>query len=290
LKENDMSDPETRTDVTVVIGAGGIGQAIARRISSGRQILVANHTQDSADAAAKVLEGAGFETTAMQADISSRAAVQAVVAKAQELGPIKALVQAAGVSPSQAPIEAILNVDLFGTAVLLEEFGEVMAAGGSGVVISSQSGYRMPALTAEQDALLATASPEALLELDFVTNVESTLHAYQMSKRCNSLRVRGEAVQWAKRGARVNSISPGIIVTPLAHDELHGERAEFYQAMLKDMPAGRAGTPDEVAALAALIMGPEGGFITGSDFLIDGGATANFYYGPNAGTILTVQR
>ena len=268
------------TDITVVIGAGGIGQAIARRISSGRHILVANHTQESADAAARVLEQAGFETTAMQADISNRAMVQAVVAKAQELGPIKALVQAAGVSPSQAPIEAILRVDLYGTAMLLEEFGKVMAQGGSGVVISSQSGYRMPALSAEQDALLATAPAEELLALDFVKNVESTLHAYQMSKRCNSLRVRGEAIQWAKRGARINSISPGIIVTPLAHDELHGERADFYQAMLKKMPAGRAGTPDEVAALAALMMGPEGGFITGSDFLIDGGATANFFYGP----------
>ncbi|MBS1945398.1 MAG: SDR family oxidoreductase [Bacteroidetes bacterium] len=269
-------------DVTVVVGAGGIGQAIARRISSGRHILVANHSQASADAAAKVMENAGFDVTAMEVDISSRAAIQAVVAKAQELGPIKALVQAAGVSPSQAPFEKILHVDLFGTAVLLEEFGKGVAEGGSGVVISSQSGYRMPALTAAQDALLATAAPEALLELDFVKNVESTLHAYQMSKRCNSLRVRGEAVQWAKRGARVNSISPGIIVTPLAHDELYGERAEFYQNMLKKMPAGRAGTPDEVAALAALIMGPEGGFITGSDFLIDGGATANFYYGPDA--------
>ncbi|MCC7462221.1 MAG: SDR family oxidoreductase [Gammaproteobacteria bacterium] len=277
-----MSKSETKRDVTVVVGSGGIGLAIARRISSGRQILVANHTQEASDAAAKVLENAGFEVTAMQADISSRAAVQAVVREAQSLGPIKALVQAAGVSPSQAPIEAILKVDLFGTAVLLEEFGKVIAEGGSGVVISSQSGYRMPALTAAQDALLATASPEALLELDFVKNVESTLHAYQMSKRCNSLRVRGEAVQWAKRGARVNSISPGIIVTPLAYDELHGERAGFYQSMLKKMPAGRAGTPDEVAALAALIMGPEGGFITGSDFLIDGGATANFFYGPDA--------
>ena len=277
-----MNSSLTQKEITVVIGAGGIGQAIARRISSGRHILVANHTQASADEAARVLEGSGFEVTAMQADISDRAQVQAVVAKAQSLGPIKALVQAAGVSPSQAPIEAILKVDLFGTAVILEEFGKVIAEGGTGVVISSQSGYRMPALTAEQDALLATASPEALLELDFVKNVESTLHAYQMSKRCNSLRVRGEAVQWAKRGARVNSISPGIIVTPLAHDELYGERAEFYQAMLKKMPAGRAGTPDEVAALAALLMGPDGGFITGSDFLNDGGATANFYYGPDA--------
>lgn len=269
-------------DVTVVIGAGGIGQAIARRISSGRHILVANHSQKSADDAAKVLSDAGFETTAVEADVSDRAMMQAVVRKAQELGAIKALVQAAGVSPSQAPIEAILRVDLYGTAMLLEEFGKVMAPGGSGVVISSQSGHRMPALTAEQDALLATAPAEELLDLDFVKGVKDTLHAYQMSKRCNSLRVRGEAVKWAERGARINAISPGIIVTPLAHDELYGERADFYRTMLKKMPAGRAGTPDEVAALAAHIMGPEGGFITGSDFLIDGGATANFFYGTDA--------
>jgi len=267
------------TDVTVVIGAGGIGQAIARRISSGRHILVANHSQESADEAAKLLEGAGFSTTPMQVDVSDRALVKAVVATAQEIGPIKALVQAAGVSPSQAPIEAILKVDLYGTAMLLEEFGKVIAPGGSGVVISSQSGYRMPALTAEQDELLATAPADELLDLDFVKGVTDTLHAYQMSKRCNSLRVRGEAVNWATRTARINAISPGIIVTPLAYDELHGERADFYQSMLKKMPARRAGTPDEVAALAAHIMGPEGGFITGSDFLIDGGATADFFYG-----------
>ncbi|MGW9231152.1 SDR family oxidoreductase [Pseudorhizobium sp. NPDC055634] len=270
-------------DVTVIIGAGGIGQAIARRISSSRHVLVANHTQPSADAAAEVLSLAGFEVTAMQADIADRAACRAVAARAAALGPIKAMVQAAGVSPSQAPIEAILRVDLYGTAVLLEEFGKVIAPGGSGLVVSSQSGYRMPALSAEQDALLATTPAEELLKLDFVRGVTDTLHAYQMSKRCNSLRVRGEAVNWAKRGARVNAISPGIIVTPLANDELHGERAEFYQSMLKKMPAGRAGTPDEVAALAAHIMGPEGDFITGSDFLIDGGATANFFYGPETG-------
>ena len=205
-----------------------------------------------------------------------------MVGRAQEIGPIKALVQAAGVSPSQAPIEAILRVDLYGTAMLLEEFRNVIASGGSGVVISSQSGYRMPALTPEQDALLATAPADDLLALDFVVGVTDTLHAYQMAKRGNSLRVRGEAIRWSERGARINSISPGIIVTPLASDELHGERADFYQAMLHKMPAGRAGTPDEVAALAAHVMGPEGGFITGSDLLIDGGATADFFYGPPA--------
>lgn len=269
-------------DVTVVFGAGGIGQAIARRISAGRHIVVANHTQASADAAATVLRGAGFEVTAMQADISDRAMVQAVADRAQSLGRVMALVQAAGVSPSQAPVEAILKVDLYGSALVLEAFGKVIARGGSGVVISSQSGYRMPALSAEEDALLATAPAEDLLGLDLLKGVKDTLHAYQMSKRCNSLRVRGAAITWAERGARINAISPGIIVTPLAQDELQGERAAFYHAMLQEMPAGRAGTPDEVAALAAHIMGPEGRFITGSDVLIDGGATANFFYGPDA--------
>ena len=267
------------TDVTVVIGAGAIGLAIARRISSGRHVLVANHTQESADEAAAILRNAGFKATAMMADIANRAMIESVVAKALELGPIKALVLAAGVSPSQAPIEAILKVDLYGTAMALELFGPVMSDGGTGLVISSQSGYRLPALTEEQDTMLATAPADVLLDLDFVKNVQDTLHAYQISKRCNSLRVRGEAVKWAQRGARLNAISPGIIVTPLAHDELFGERAAFYQAMLAKMPAGRAGTPDEVAALAAYIMGPEASFITGSDFLIDGGATAEFFYG-----------
>lgn len=269
-------------EVTVVFGAGGIGLAIARRVSSGRHVVVANLTQEASDESAHILALAGFEVTALAADIANRSMVEAVASKAQEIGPIMALVQAAGVSPSQGSIQRILEVDMYGTAVVLETFGAAMARGGAGVVISSQSGYRMPALTTEQDALLATAPSADLLNLDFVKEVRDTLHAYQMAKRGNSLRVRGEAIKWARKGARVNAISPGIIVTPLAHDELHGERAAFYQAMLAKLPAGRAGTPDEIAALAAHIMGPDGGFITGSDFLIDGGATANHFHGAEA--------
>lgn len=269
-------------DVTVVVGSGSIGQAIARRVSNGRHVVLADLKQENAGQAAQVLELAGYKTTATTVDISDRKSVQALVKTATDLGEVKALIQAAGVSPSQAPVEAILKVDLYGTAMLLEEFGKVIATGGTAVVISSQSGYRLPALTPEQDEQLATTPPEELLDLPFVKSIDDTLHAYQISKRCNSLRVRGEDPRWGDRGARVNAISPGIIITPLAYDELNGERADFYRDMLAKSPAGRAGTPDEVAALAALIMGPEGGYVTGSDFLIDGGATASFYYGPDA--------
>ncbi len=270
------------TDVTVVVGSGSIGQAIARRVSQGRHVLLADLRRENADQAARVLELAGYQTTVATVDVSDRASVRALAESATDRGPVKALIHAAGVSPSQASVETILRVDLYGTSMLLEEFGEVIADGGSAIVISSQSGYRLPALSPEQDAQLATTPAEQLLDLPFVKKVTDTLHAYQISKRCNSLRVRGEAPRWGRRGARVNAISPGIIMTPLAHDELNGERAAFYRDMLAKSPAGRAGTPDEVAALAALIMGPEGGYITGSDFLIDGGATANFYHGSGA--------
>jgi NAD(P)-dependent dehydrogenase (short-subunit alcohol dehydrogenase family) len=175
----------------------------------------------------------------------------------------------------------ILKVDLYGTALVLEEFGNVVARGGSAVVIASQSGHRLPALTVDQNKALATTPVEELLSLPFlqVDQVTDSLHAYQLAKRGNSLRVMAEAVRWARRGARVNTISPGIIMTPLAKDELTGPRAASYQHMLDASPAGRAGTPDEVGTVGALLMGPDGGFITGSDFLMDGGVTASFWFG-----------
>jgi NAD(P)-dependent dehydrogenase (short-subunit alcohol dehydrogenase family) len=268
-------------DVVLVIGAGYIGQAIARRVGAGKHLLLANHTEQSANAAAEALADAGFEVSAAVVDISSRASVQALVEQAQRLGAITGLVQAAGVSPSQAPIETILHVDLYGTALVLELVGQVMAHGGAGVVISSQSGHRLPALTAEQDQLLATTPTEALLALDMLQpgQVRDTLHAYQLSKRANALRVMAEAVRWGKRGARINTISPGIVMTPLARDELNGPRGAGYRRMIETCAVGRAGTPDEVANVAALLMGPDGGFITGSDFLMDGGVTAAYRFG-----------
>jgi NAD(P)-dependent dehydrogenase (short-subunit alcohol dehydrogenase family) len=269
------------SEVIVVIGAGQIGQAIARRISAGKHVLLADLHRENADAATEVFANAGFGVTAATVDVSSRASVQALVDAATALGDVSGVIHAAGVSPSQASIETILAVDLYGTALVLEAFGNVIAAGGAGVVIASQSGHRLPALTAEEDTALATTPADDLLRLPMLQpgQVNDTLHAYQLSKRGNSLRVMAEAVRWGKRGARINTISPGIIITPLARDELTGPRGEGYRRMVELAPAGRAGTPDEVGTVGALLMGPDGGFITGSDFLVDGGVTASYFYG-----------
>ena len=266
-------------DAVVVIGAGGIGQAIARRVSAGKHVVLADLRLEAAQSAAKTLEDAGFETSAVTADLGSRESILALIEHAKAFGPIKNLVNAAGVSPSQAPVATILKVDLYGTSVLLEEFGKVIAEGGSGIVISSQSGHRLPALTEEENSALATAPTEELLKLPFIMSITDTLKAYQYSKRCNVLRVMGEATKWGKRGATVNSISPGIIITPLANDELKGPRGEGYRKMLSLCPCHRAGTPDEVGDLAEFLMSSRGRWITGSDFLIDGGTTASYFYG-----------
>lgn len=266
-------------EVAVLIGSGSIGQAIARRVGAGKHVVLGDLKIEAANSAAEILENAGFEVSTVAVDISSRESILNLAEHAQKFGAIKNLINAAGVSPSQAPVSAILKVDLYGTAVLLEEFGKIIADGGSGVIISSQSGHRLPALSEDQNTALATSPTEKLLELDFIKEITDTLKAYQYSKRCNVLRVMYEATNWGKRGATVNSISPGIIITPLANDELKGPRGEGYRNMLKTSPAGRAGTPDEVGDLAEFLMSSRGRFISGADFLIDGGTTASYWYG-----------
>jgi len=268
--------------VMILAGAGQIGMAIARRMGTGMKIVLGDKRLQNATTIADIMNKAGFDVTPVEMDLSSRESIKNIIAKAQEFGDIHMLVNAAGVSPSQAPIEAILKVDLYGTAVLLEEVGKVIARGGVGVTISSQSGWRMPQLTAEQDAQLATTPTEDLLKLDILQpkNIKDTLHAYQMAKRCNEKRVMAEAVKWGERGARINDIAPGIIVTPLAIDEFNGPRGAFYKNMFAKCPAGRPGTADEVANVAELLMSEKGAFISGSTFLIDGGATSSYYYGP----------
>jgi NAD(P)-dependent dehydrogenase (short-subunit alcohol dehydrogenase family) len=268
--------------VMLWIGAGQIGMAIARRMGTGMKIVVGDKKLENAQAIADTMSGAGFDVVPMEADLSDRASVRALIAAAQQYGDIKILVNAAGVSPSQAPIATILKVDLYGTAMLLEEVGKVIAPGGVGITISSQSGWRMPALTQAQDFALATTPTEELLSLDFLQPeaISDTLHAYQLAKRCNEKRVMAQAVEWGKLGARLNAIAPGIIVTPLALDEFNGPRGDFYKNMFAKCPAGRPGTADEVANVAELLMSDKGAFISGSTFLVDGGATASYFYGP----------
>ena len=271
-----------KKEVMILTGAGQIGMAIARRMGHGMKILIGDKKPENAQTIAKIMKDAGFDTEAVEMDLSSRESIKRLIAKAQEYGDIAMLVNAAGVSPSQAPVEAILKVDLYGTAVLLEEVGKVIKEGGVGVTISSQSGHRMPALTPEEDELLACTPTEELLDLVVLQpeNIRDTLHAYQLAKRCNEKRVMAESVKWGEKGARINSISPGIIVTPLAIDEFNGPRGDFYKNMFAKCPAGRPGTADEVANVAELLMSEKGAFITGADFLIDGGATASYFYGP----------
>ena len=268
-------------DVVVVIGPGQIGQAIARRVAVGKQLLLADLKLENANAAAEVLSNAGYEVSVATVDVSARDSVHALAGLATAMGNVTGLVHAAGVSPSQAAPATILKVDLYGTALVLAEFGNVIARGGAGVVIASQSGHRLPPLTVEQNQALATTAVDELLGLPFLQpdQIKDSLHAYQLSKRGNSLRVMAEAVRWGKRGARINTISPGIIITPLAKDELNGPRGAGYRRMIQLSAAGRAGTPDEVGTVAALLMGADGGFITGSDFLMDGGVTAAYWYG-----------
>ena len=269
-------------EVLLTTGAGQIGLAIVRRMGYGKKIVIATRRPEKAQETLSTLTNAGFDAVVIEMDMSSRESIVSAVQKAQEYGPVKMLVNAAGVSPSQASIEQILRVDLLGTAILLEEVRKVIVPGGVGVTISSQSGWRMKQLTPEEDRALAMTPTEELLNLDILKpeNIVNTLYAYQLAKRCNEKRTMYEAVEWGKRGARLNAIAPGIIVTPLAVDEFNGLRGDFYKNMFAKCPAGRPGTTDEIADVAELIMSERAQFITGSTFLIDGGATASYYYGP----------
>lgn len=270
-----------KKEVVVLFGSGAIGEAIIRRVSAGKKILLADYNEDNLAKVQKELQEAGFDVDTIKADLSSRSSIQSVVKKAQELGEIKHLVNAAGVSPSQTTPEQVLKVDLYGTSVLLEEFGKVMAEGGSGLIISSQSGHRLPELGEKINKELAMTPTEDLLKLDALQadNIEDSLAAYQYAKRENVLRVAAESVNWQKRGARINAISPGIVMTPLALDELNGPRGNGYRKMFDSMVTKRPATPDEIAGLAEFLLSDKAAFITGSDFLMDGGITAQYWYG-----------
>lgn len=263
-------------DVVVIIGAGGIGVAIARRQGFGRTVLLADFNETTLADAAQAMRDAGYAVETQVVDVTSRESVQALAAQAASLGSVMQVVNTAGLSPNMAPIEGVLKVDLYGAAVVFDEFGQVIAPGGSGLIISSMAGHMMPALPSEQDQALLHTPTEELLALPFLQAdvIPNTVVAYMIAKRANHLRVQASAISWGQRGARVNSISPGIVVTPLAQHELNSEIGGMYRAMIDASPAKRMAPPEEIAIAASFLLGPDAAFVTGSDLLIDGGVIA----------------
>ena len=263
-------------EIVVVIGPGSIGQAIARRVGSGRVLLLAAHSREATDAAAQQLRGDGFEVEVQATDISDRKAVEALADRAAAMGPVAQVVHAAGVSPTQASIERVMEVDLAGTAYILDAFARVIAPGGAGIVVASMAGHRESPYEREIEQALATTPADDLLALPFLhpDKVGSSVHAYALAKRGNSLRVETAAAAWGKRGARVNTISPGVIITPLALDELSGPRKDWFENVRQVCAAKRFATSDEVGDAAAFLLGDKAGFITGADLLMDGGVTS----------------
>lgn len=265
------------TNVVVVIGVGGMGQAIARRQGAGGTLLLADFDEKVLGAVAEDLRGHGHRVRTQVVDVSSRTSVAALAAAASAVGPVTQVVHTAGLSPVQATASAILRVDLLGTALVLEEFGRVVAPGGAGVVIASMAGHMVPpsALTAEQAQALAHTPADDLLALPFLdADVLGAQGAYPLSKYANHLRVHAAGTSWGERGARVNSISPGVISTPMGRQELDGESGRHMRAMVEASGTGRLGTADDIAAAAAFLLGPDAGFITGTDLLVDGGVIA----------------
>jgi len=261
-------------DVAVVIGTGGMGRAIGRRIGGGRHLLLADFDQEALASVADTLRGEGHQVTARHVDVGDAESVRELAEAAAALGPVKALAHTAGLSPVQAPPAAVLRVDLLGAALVLEAFAEVVAPGGAAVVIASMAGHLFPPLDPEFERQLATVPAGALLDLPLVAAVTESSAAYGIAKRANLLRVQTAAGPWGARGARVNAISPGVIATPMGQQELDGESGGQMRAMIAMSGTGRIGTPDDIAAAAAFLLGPDATFITGTDLLVDGGVVA----------------
>ncbi len=265
-----------KSAVIVIIGAGGIGLAIARRQGVSKTILLADINSEALTAAAEGLREASYVVETQVVDVASRDSVRALATKAAALGSVVQLVNTAGLSPNMAPPDHVLAVDLYGPAVVFEEFEKVIAPGGAGLIVASMAGYMMPELPAEQNHALAFAPADELLALPFLdaAAIPDSMVAYVMAKRANALRVQAAAVSWGERGARVNSISPGIVATALARHELASPIGDGYRAMIAASAAKRMAPPEEIAIAAGWLLGADGGFITGTDLLIDGGVIA----------------
>ena len=263
----------------LLVGAGAIGVAIARRIGKDKKIFIADNRIENSEAVAKTLREIGYDCVACVCDISSRDSIKKML---DQVGEISMFANSAGVTPDRAPKELILKINLYGTAVLLEEVGKAVKSGGTGITITSQAERELPALTPEQDYQLGATATDDLLKLDLLQpeNIRDSLHAYQLAKRCNLRRVLSEAVKWGNKKARINAISPGLLVTPASYAVFNGDQKKSYDETFSKIPSGRAGMVDEVACTAEFLLNPANPFITGADILVDGGTTASYFYGP----------
>lgn len=267
-------------EVVVLLGAGSMGTAIIKRISTNKIIFLGDINEDNLKAREKELKYNGYEVETQVVDAMDGESVEAFAKKASELGDVKYFIDTAGASPNQASPEHIINLDLVATSLAIDIFGKYIARGGAGLIISSQTGYMMN-IPPEVEQEIALAPTEELKDLDFIKNdamVNSGV-AYVVAKRANHLKVRtAAATSWADRGARINSISPGIIVTPLAYDEFESA-GDAYQEMINSSPAKRVGTSEEIARAAEFLLSDDSSFITGIDLLVDGGVIASIASG-----------
>ena len=261
-------------EVLTVIGVGGMGEAIARRLGAGKTVLLADYNEETLASVAKSLTADGHHVESRSVDVSSPESVHGLAGFAASLGSVAQVAHTAGLSPSQASAEAILEVDLLGVALVLDEFGAVVARGGAGVVIASMAGHMFPPLTVEQERALAHNPPGELMQLDFISRIGDPNFAYPIAKRANHIRVRAASAHWGRRGARINSISPGIISTPMGQQELASPVGDGMRAMVAMSATGRLGTPEDIALATAFLLGPDASFVTGTDLLVDGGVIA----------------
>jgi NAD(P)-dependent dehydrogenase (short-subunit alcohol dehydrogenase family) len=264
----------TNSDVLVIIGVGGMGLSIARRVGAGRTIVLADINSAGLEAAARALTEDGHHVLTREVDVTSRSSVAAFAETARAAGRVTAVAHTAGLSPQQASAEAVLAVDLLGVALSIDEFGRVIEPGGAAVVIASMAGHMLPALDPDVERQLATAPADDLLGLEACSNLTSSQLAYPFAKRANQLRVAAAAGSWGERGARINSISPGVISTAMGRLELDSESGALMRAMVENSGLRRFGTPEDIAAATEFLLGPSASFITGTDLLVDGGVVA----------------
>ena len=256
--------------VVVVTGAGGMGKAIIRRLGTGSCVVLGEFDQATLDRETNELIASGYDVVGVGLDVSDASSIDALVAEATSRGPVTTVVHTAGLSPVQATAEAIMKVDLLGTALMLDRFGAVIARGGAGVFVASNSGAMQPA-DPVLDQLLASTPAEQLLAIPQIAAVTDPLQAYPLAKRANQVRMWSACMTWGARGARVNTISPGIIATPMGNAELRGPNGEMMRVMIDCSATRRLGTPEDIAAAVEFLVGPNSTFITGTDLLVDGG-------------------